>query len=265
MATYKCAIVDCESTGLGNEDEPICLGVVYGEVDEKGRFISVSEWYGQRQPGVPIKKAAQRVHGLTADDLAGKAFNMQELTTILNDSDILIAHNAKFDARMLEKVLPDAREREWRCTVMQWVWPKMQNKKLDTLCETLNISRGEKHNALEDAKILAAALLRPSGKTERSSTYLKKLLDKNSAYVKPVERQTWEPMETTVHFVVDFSTGNIIRSGHSPIDVESEPHNDEGDGFTEFKAESAKLLLQKIGGIVIIVFLAYLLWMVFFK
>lgn len=173
-------IVDCETTGLGKNDEIITLAVIYGEVDDKGKFSSFIEWYGERFPNVSISPGAYKIHGRTKDSLKDKSINIEELKGVIDSIDVLIAHNCMFDSRMLQKLIPEVRNKEWRCSCKQWPWPNMDNRKLDTMCAYYGINRPQTHGALEDAKALMDGLLKPSGKTERSMTYLKKLMSKKS-------------------------------------------------------------------------------------
>jgi len=175
------AFVDTETTGLSAIDEPITVGVVLAKIAmPKGQIIGDFEHlYETRQPGVPIHPRAQAVHGLSMRDLEGKAFNMTKIRAMVERADVLIAHNASFDRRMLARVMPDVAEWPWRCSYRQTAWPKdMPNRKLDTICGHFSVKRMETHNALADAKAMAECLLRPSGKTARSRTYLAACLAK---------------------------------------------------------------------------------------
>lgn len=179
MNTIKVAIVDCETTGLNEDDEPISIGIVVAEVDDqKGLLVgNVLEWEGEQEPSVPISEGAYKVHGKTVESLKGKKFDLDAINNLLSSVDFLIAHNANFDARMLKKIYKKAAKAKWRCSYRQWVWPGMKNCKLDTVCEYFEIHRPETHRALDDARALFNALSRHSGKTERSMTYLKKLIN----------------------------------------------------------------------------------------
>lgn len=179
------AFVDCESTGIGQEDEPISIGVVVVKLDAKGYGEPIAEWYGEQAPGVRIHPAAQRVHGRTAESLKGKAFDVAGLRATLDQAMVLVAHHATFDARMIRKVLPDLLDWEWRCSRRQWVWPAMANKKLDTVCAHFGVERPGLHNALADAHVLRETLMQRTGKTERSRTYMHRLLHRGECDVRP--------------------------------------------------------------------------------
>jgi DNA polymerase III subunit epsilon len=176
------AVVDTESTGLGTDDEPISIGLILIEVDEKGGLVAERDrYYGVREPGVPIHPAARRVHGMTAAQLAGKAFDLQRVAAILSAAQVAVAHNASFDARMIAKVVQSASE--WRCSLRQFPWVVESGRKLDHVCERLGVQRAEPHNAMTDCEALLRCLLHRTGKTERSRTYLGALLAREPYFV----------------------------------------------------------------------------------
>lgn len=175
----RVAVLDCESTGLGLHDEAIAIAAIVIDVDSKGNATRVAAWEGKQCPSVDIHPAAARVHGLTKESLAGQSFDIQAFETTTAGVRCFIAHNAVYDARMIGKVVPAIMRSEWRCSYRQWVWPKLDNKKLDTVCRHFNVDRPATHNAMHDAEALLQALLMKSGKTERSMTYLGKLLAKD--------------------------------------------------------------------------------------
>lgn len=166
-------LVDTETTGLSHMDEPITLAAVLLEVDmPKGHLVrEVERIYEMRQPSVPIHPRAAAVHGLTLEDLRGKRFDEQRILSIIRQADVLIAHNAHFDRRMLSRIIPEVEGMSWRCSVRQISWPT-PNKKLDTVCQHFGIQRQEPHNSLSDVQALSQCLFQPTGKTSRSRSYL---------------------------------------------------------------------------------------------
>lgn len=180
----RVAILDCESTGLGLQDEAISIAAIVIDVDGKGNATRVAAWEGKQCPTVPIHPMAARVHGMTKESLAGHSFDLVGFEAVTNGVTCYIAHNAVFDARMIGKPVPKIVKAEWRCSFRQWTWPKLENKKLDTVCANFGIDRPATHNAMRDAEALLQALLLKSGKTERSMTYLGKLLAKDDYRIK---------------------------------------------------------------------------------
>lgn len=156
--------------------------MVTAEVElPKGRFIrEVEVIYEMNEPSVPIQPEAVAVHGLTAEGLRGKKFDLVRIRDAIQKANVLIAHNAAFDRRMLAKVVPEADRWAWRCSWRQVSWPAgLPNNKLDAICQYFEIERLKPHNSLSDARSMAHCLFKPSGKTKRSQSYLASCLKKN--------------------------------------------------------------------------------------
>ena len=180
----RVAIVDCETTGLFEQDEPIAIAAIVVDVDAKGNATRVASWSGKQYPKVDIHPKAAKVHGMTKASLTGLSFDLMAFEATLAGVSCYVAHNAAFDARMIGKAAPKVVNAEWRCSYRQWAWPALANKKLDTVCAHLGIDRPNTHDAMKDAEALLQALLQKSGKTDRSMTYLGKLLAKEAFGVK---------------------------------------------------------------------------------
>lgn len=182
----RVAIVDCETTGLGQQDEPISIAVLVLEVDEKGNGTPLLEWYGEQYPNVEISQGAFAVHGRTRDSLQGKEFDLESLRKAIEGVDVLVAHNARFDAKMIGKVVPEVLGMSWRCSYRQSPW-RLADLKLDEICKELGVAKPAVHDAAGDVKALYGALSLRYGKTERSGTYLKTLMRKGDIPVFPAD------------------------------------------------------------------------------
>lgn len=168
----RITIVDTETTGLSHDDEPISLGLIQLEVNAAGtEVMRLSRYYGLREPSVPIHPAAFRVHGMTAADLRGRRFNLPFIQPLLSSTDVAIAHNADFDARMLAQIA--IYSGPWRCSYRQFPWRLPGRKRLDDVCAAFAVPRAATHNALADCEALLACLLQPA---ERGRTCLGALL-----------------------------------------------------------------------------------------
>jgi DNA polymerase-3 subunit epsilon len=177
----KVAIIDTETTGVAAHDEPISVGILLVEIEtDSGRLIrEIARYHGWREPRVAIHPKAQAVHGMTVADLAGKALDLGTITSLINEAEVLIAHSAQFDARMLSVVGNMASAKPWRCSLQQFPWPTaVGRKKLDSVCEFYGVARRSCHDALADCEALLAVLLIHTGKTARSRTFLALLLAK---------------------------------------------------------------------------------------
>jgi DNA polymerase III subunit epsilon len=173
----KFAVVDCETTGLEQEDEPVSIGVLLCNADAMGVGAIVDSWYGEQSPSALMSAPAGMIHGIAPCQLTGKYFNTEELRSFLDRAELIFSHNARFDARMIGKVLPDIVSRNWRCSLKQTRCAEFDDKSLDSICAHFSINRPNPHNALLDCEALLEALVQRTGKTARSKTYLQRLLE----------------------------------------------------------------------------------------
>lgn len=228
----RIAIVDCETTGIGPSDVPITIAAIIAETDARGFATVVTEWYGEQFPEIPISPGAYEIHGRTSESLRGKAFDVPGLTSALLECDILIAHNASFDASMIARILPEIIRKEWRCSYKQWQWPRMENRKLDTACVYFGLDRPRVHDAMADARALLSALNQRTGKTSRSKTYLSGLLQKESWPVDSIAQVRPKPLSPSnpIFAVAWADTSTLVRS---PIGAryELELHSDDPRGI----------------------------------
>ena len=103
-------------------------------------------------------------------------FDLPAILSVLDQSDVLIAHNATFDIRMVGHVVPNIARRNWLCSYRRWPWEKLANRKLDTICAHLRIKRPNIHGALADAHALRQVLMHPMVGADAGHSYLTKIL-----------------------------------------------------------------------------------------
>ncbi len=166
--------VDTETTGLEYEDEPIGIGLILVEANKYTGEISreFSVYSGLRYPNCDISPGAYAVHRLSKAKLRGQDFDYEVLTRMFMHSNLCVAHNARFDARMLRHFLSSLREHlpdvgyiEWACSCWDIDW-NFNDRKLDTICKELGVPRNSPHRALDDARAVMRALQHqaPNGK-----------------------------------------------------------------------------------------------------
>ncbi|QOW22032.1 exonuclease domain-containing protein [Novilysobacter avium] len=170
-------VVDCETTGLEDVDEPITIGAILCDFSASRDGEVIETYYSEQQPSRPISIQAMATHGIYDEDLAGKAFDLARFNQLVESADVIIAHNARFDARMLFKVSPQIIGKNWRCTFNQITYPSELNREsLDYLCLQCKVERRNPHNALNDCESLLGVLNTRLGKTKRSNTHLGRVL-----------------------------------------------------------------------------------------
>jgi len=168
--TLRYVVFDLETTGLfaAKGDRIIEIGAVIVNGDSMGEEFNSLIFTDKK-----ISKEAQKVHGITAEMLAGQPKFEEVLASFkefMGDS-TLIAHNAEFDVWFL-------RYEYWRvghtlinrhkCTLKlsRKKYPALPDYKLETVARHLGIpvNMQGRHRALEDAKIAAQVWIRLGGR-----------------------------------------------------------------------------------------------------
>ena len=118
------AVVDVETTGLDPDgDQIVELAIRRFDFDRDGRVLQIRRgrsWC--EDPGYSVDREISRITSLSDADLAGEMFDDLEIIETLNAADIIIAHNAPFDRKFVERRFPGARGRPWACTLREVDW-----------------------------------------------------------------------------------------------------------------------------------------------
>ncbi|WP_430441075.1 3'-5' exonuclease [Shinella sp.] len=117
-------IVDTETTGLNaRKDEIIEIGIVAFSFDETGNIGDVTGVYGGlRQPSVAIPADIMRLTGITDAMVAGQMIDIDQVRTLIESADLIIAHNAGFDRPFCETFSPVFAPKAWACSVSEIDW-----------------------------------------------------------------------------------------------------------------------------------------------
>jgi DNA polymerase-3 subunit epsilon len=152
--------LDTETTGLDpNKDEIIEIGCV--KITDINNLLSEEVFHEYLNPVCDITKEAFNVHGISKEFLKNKPrFSeiVQKLLDFIGDS-VLIAHNASFDIKFLNKELSRAdlpiisNKVIDSLGVARQMYPGMPNG-LDALIKRFSMKVRNLHSALEDARIL---------------------------------------------------------------------------------------------------------------
>jgi DNA polymerase III subunit epsilon len=170
-------IADVETTGTGDDDEVVELGMLpIDYCKETGRIVAVH--YARslnvlRQPSFPIPVESQRIHGISDAMVAGQNIAPELVSAAVEDAAVVICHNASFDRRMLERHWPEVFEPlcfACSCNDINWRAEGFETAALKWLL----VSHGyfhEGHRALDDALATAflLTLLLPSGQSAMSA------------------------------------------------------------------------------------------------
>lgn len=163
-------LVDTATTGFSpaKGDRIISIGILTLENDETSELKEMDSWHYVVNPQRRSNPQALAVHGFTDDDLAGKPLFSDVVEWIVDrlDGATFVAHNAPFDVGFINSELGRCGIDPIRNNVIdtrvlsKFLWPG-EPATLDAMCERLGVGRlgrDQRHDALEDCRILAACL-----------------------------------------------------------------------------------------------------------
>ena len=186
--TFRGVFVDTETTGLTDTDKVIEIGVVSFDYDAHGITQIVDAFNEQEDPGVPLRQEIVALTGLTNGYLDGKTFNRERIQSAFSEARLLLAHNAFFDRRMLERVFPIAAEKPWACSQTQVPWADVGMG--STRLEYLVMRSGffyDAHRAETDCRAAVHLLAQPynpeDGDSRQTFTVLREAAIKTGLHV----------------------------------------------------------------------------------
>jgi DNA polymerase-3 subunit epsilon len=172
-------IVDVESTGLDTtSDRIIELGLVAFEFDGAGHVYGVDpkrEWF--EDPGMPIPAEVSQITGISDDMVRGHRIDDAAVIREIARAHLVIAHNASFDRRLLERRFPEFAARHWGCSLNDVPWSRFgcRGAKLDYLLFQLCGEFHGGHRAGDDCLATLHVLATPR---EGDATPLTRLLER---------------------------------------------------------------------------------------
>ena len=148
--------LDIEATGLSfNEDKLIELGMVKFEYSDDGRIFRVlEEFNGYEDPGKDISAFITELTGINDDMVKGQEIDESAVAEYLEDVDLIIAHNAKFDRSFFEITFPNIKPKAWACSMhdVNWNQEKVESHKLEYIAYKYNFFY-EGHRAIIDCLV----------------------------------------------------------------------------------------------------------------
>lgn len=164
-------IVDVETTGLDpRTDDIIEVGLLKFAYTPAGVVLGpIGEYMQFNEPSKPIPRLVNQLTGITDDMVRGHKLNTARLQEFAADADIVIAHNAAFDRKFMEKVSPIFCEKPWACSQTQVPWSDegFEGTKLFYIAYQYHFYF-EGHRSIDDALALLEILEQPlprSGQT----------------------------------------------------------------------------------------------------
>jgi len=156
--------VDVETTGLDSvRDEIIELAIVPFTYSLEGDLIAVGEPYHRlRQPSCPIPAEVTALTGLDDAKVAGHVIDPDDVAQVVAPAALVIAHNAGFDRRFLERLCPSFSTKAWACSLSQVDWSAegFGGQKLVYLATALGVFY-DQHRAVDDCLAALRILSEP--------------------------------------------------------------------------------------------------------
>jgi len=148
-------IVDVETTGLDPDQHKIIeLAILPFQFSPQGALFDVLPGYaGFEDPGDPIPVDVVELTGITDDQVQGQALDETTVNNLVASSHLVIAHNAGFDRRFLERRFPLFIDKAWACSLAQIPWSEegLASRKLDYILGQLGFFFDD-HRAFADCQ-----------------------------------------------------------------------------------------------------------------
>jgi DNA polymerase-3 subunit epsilon len=171
-------VVDVETTGLDpRRDEIIELAMTPFSYGLDGAIFTVGESFqALQQPRAPISPEITAITGITNEMVAGQVINPADVVRLAAPASLVIAHNAAFDRRFLERFNEVFTTKPWACSLSQIDWSAegYEGTKLAYLAQAAGFFY-DRHRAMHDCLATIELL---AGTLPRSGvTGLNRLLD----------------------------------------------------------------------------------------
>jgi DNA polymerase-3 subunit epsilon len=156
------AVVDVETTGTNpDSDRIIELGICLFEYNrQNGRIYKVlGSWEWFEDPGVSIPPEITNITGITDEMVAGHRIDDRAVNDLLGRVVLMIAHNADFDRRFLERRLPAFVTKHWACIRfdINWKAEGIRSSALEFVAYSLGFFH-DGHRAASDCRATLHAL-----------------------------------------------------------------------------------------------------------
>lgn len=161
------AIIDVETTGDNPQvDEIVQLAIQRVIFEEETREILAVEapvsW--MQEPSRPMHPDAIAVHGITPEMVRGlPRIDALEVIAALSGADVLIAHNASYDAPIFVRQFPMFNTRAWACSLNDIPWRARgyESARLGALLQDHTQCHFHGHDAGRDVAATAHVLATP--------------------------------------------------------------------------------------------------------
>ncbi|MGY4259106.1 DNA polymerase-3 subunit epsilon [Bradyrhizobium sp. USDA 4516] len=154
-------LLDVETTGLDTaKDEIIELGMVKFSYLADGRIGRVIDTLsGFNQPSIAIPAQITALTGITDAMVAGHSLDEDRINAFASEAVVVIAHNAGFDRKFMERYASLFVHKAWACSVSEVEWRShgFEGSRLSYLLMKAGLFH-EAHRAVDDCQALLEIL-----------------------------------------------------------------------------------------------------------
>jgi DNA polymerase-3 subunit epsilon len=126
QATKTGILLDVETTGLdAGRDEVIELAMIKFTYLPDGRIARIADVFSSfNEPSNPIPAEITDLTEITDEMVTGHRIDPDVVTAFVEDSVIVIAHNANFDRKFAKRYWPVFEQKSWGCSATEVEWRK---------------------------------------------------------------------------------------------------------------------------------------------
>ena len=155
--------LDTETTGTNRlNDEIIEIAIKEIEFEkDSGKIIKITNQYESfNEPSKEIDEKITKLTGIDNKTVKNKLIDWNEIDSILKNTDIIAAHNAKFDRAFVDRYSSISPSKIWGCTIndIDWFEKGFPSQKQELLCYWHGFYF-EAHRAMNDVDALIQLLV----------------------------------------------------------------------------------------------------------
>ncbi|MED5476049.1 MAG: 3'-5' exonuclease [Candidatus Neomarinimicrobiota bacterium] len=164
----KVCFLDLETTGTDKlNDKIIEIGIKLLKIDKKnGQIISIDSTYESfNDPNMALSEKITKITGISSQMVKNQRIDWNIVQSIVEKSDILVAHNASFDRAFLDRYLAISNNKIWACSIndVDWIERGFVKQGLEILCFWHGFYY-DSHRALNDVDAMIHLLCHQSYK-----------------------------------------------------------------------------------------------------
>ena len=176
VTVRRALYIDVETTGLDStSDRVIELAIVPFEFDSDGNVYGVGEPLSFfEDPGFPIPSDVTDLTGIDDDMVRGRRIDDERVNALLAECVLVIAHNAGFDRKFVERRLPRFADVYWACSQREVPWSDFgcSGTKLEYLLYRICGEFHNGHRAVDDCLAGVHLLAEPECGGRKAMSFL---------------------------------------------------------------------------------------------